>query len=479
MESLELASASSRTNMRILHRCGGVFGFLFLLAAGCGGDATEPEPARTVETVTVAPGEITLRDVGAVAQLQATARDADGRTIDGRSFVWASSDASVALVDQSGLVEAIASGATFVSAATGGVEGNSQVTVDLPTTGALRIVTSTLGRNLDPDGYVAIVDDGLTRSIGIDDSVTIELLEPADYLVELDGLAPNCFPFSAEPAAVSVIRGSVSRILIEVECLGIPESIRFAFVRSLYNEGAMDIVGTTEPGGEVVPLTFHSSSEREPAWSADGRRLAFRRDNHIYMMNADGTGLMQLALGQNPAWSPDGSLLAFDTGVASFVIDPDDPGEITYVTAGVEPAWSPDGSQLAVEVDVPLGESDIFVVDLAAPDPVNLTSEPTLLDREPAWSPDGSRIVFRRLNRTESVGYDLWVMNSDGSDPERVISLPGPQTEPSWISNDQIVFDSDAILVIDLGAGGTLDTLAVGVSGESGVFGPAWRPDPQ
>jgi hypothetical protein len=70
-------------------------------------------------------------------------------------------------------------------------------------------------------------------------------------------------------------------------------------------------------------------------------------------------------------------------------------------------------------------------------------------------------------------------MNSDGSDPERLISLPGPQIEPSWISDGRVMFSSGAILAIDLGGGGTVDTLAVGVSGESVVYEPAWRPDLQ
>ena len=57
----------------------------------------------------------------------------------------------------------------------------------------------------------------------------------------------------------------------------------------------------------------------QPAWSPDGGKIAFvsTRDGNpeIYVMNADGTGVVNLSTNAasdlGPAWSPDGTRLAF------------------------------------------------------------------------------------------------------------------------------------------------------------------------
>ncbi len=56
-----------------------------------------------------------------------------------------------------------------------------------------------------------------------------------------------------------------------------------------------------------------------PAWSPDGRKLAFVSDrdgnSEVYVMNADGSGQRNLtrnaAFDADPSWSPDGRKLAF------------------------------------------------------------------------------------------------------------------------------------------------------------------------
>ena len=68
-------------------------------------------------------------------------------------------------------------------------------------------------------------------------------------------------------------------------------------------------------------LTFHARYDIAPAFSPDGRRIAFTSSAdgnwEIYVINADGTGLVRItrnpASEANPVWSPDGTKLVFSS----------------------------------------------------------------------------------------------------------------------------------------------------------------------
>ena len=84
-----------------------------------------------VGDVDVFPGSITV-PVGGAALLRAVVLDTRGDTLAGHTVSWATSDASVAGVQQSGLVQGVAVGNATVTAAAGGHQGSSSVTVVQP-----------------------------------------------------------------------------------------------------------------------------------------------------------------------------------------------------------------------------------------------------------------------------------------------------------------------------------------------------------
>src|SRR6266702_1791405 len=105
-------------------------------------------------------------------------------------------------------------------------------------------------------------------------------------------------------------------------------------------------------GSAVTRLTSNTTWDGEPAWSPDGTRLAFGSYRsgtvEIYVMNADGTGVVQLTTtwSTDPIWSPDGSRIAFkafaDTSEEIYVMNADGTG-VTQLTSDstndLKPAW--------------------------------------------------------------------------------------------------------------------------------------------
>ena len=101
-----------------------------VLAVGCGDGPARPVPeAPRPATVTVSPATSVLNALGATVQLSAEVLDQYGQTMAGAAVTWASSDASVATVDASGLATAAANGAATITAAAGSVSGTATVTV--------------------------------------------------------------------------------------------------------------------------------------------------------------------------------------------------------------------------------------------------------------------------------------------------------------------------------------------------------------
>ena len=447
----------------------------------CGGDSSETlsglqsEPA--VATVAVTPSNASLLLLGDTVRLEAVAQDGSGRAIPGKVFAWSSSAATVAAVNSTGLVTAVTNGGATIEATTAGVVGSASVTVQAPTTGGLRLITTTVGRNLDPDGYTVVLDGGDIGQLGLDDTVTVGDLAPGPHSAALSGLSVTCHAFTPYPLSAPVVAGQVTDVLLGVECLGIPDDISLVFARSRQTPDSLNLVGLADGETTPVALTFHPGYDRAPDWSPDGTRLAFSRSDVIHVMSVDGTELRSFEEGTNPAWSPDGTRIAYDNGNRTFVFEPDGAAGRTFVGDGTAPAWSPDGTRIAVDDLVTQNQTDIFLMSATGQGRVNITDNAMRADREPGWSPDGSQIVFRRLNRSESTGYDLWVMDADGSDPTEILVRNEAQTGPVWLPDDRILFNSTgSILALDLDTG-TVESLITGGGGVN-YFEAAWRPVP-
>ncbi len=270
---------------------------------------------------------------------------------------------------------------------------------------------------------------------------------------------------------------------------------RIAYTTCDYNPavGTVCDVWTMNPdgSGQVNLTNTPDINETQPAWSADGARLAYMRDEPtgqmLVVMNADGSGAADVtatpSLQGGPAWSPDGTRIAVARRVPGTTISEQSDiivitlatgaeADITVSQNGLdfdegEPAWSPDGTKIAFSavrfeqgVDpitggpVTYAQWEIVVANpdgtgqqiVSAGDPGTVRATRLEQDAAPAWSPDSQVLVFMSQNVDPCCDpWQIWRVARDGTGAALLSDNPlfndmGPQFSPD---GTLIVFSSD------------------------------------
>lgn len=191
-----------------------------------------------------------------------------------------------------------------------------------------------------------------------------------------------------------------------------------------------------------------------PAWSPAGNTIAFcgyrftrtGEVDKIFTVRVDGSALTDIS-GANthdcyPDWSPDGTTIAFDIlrrfGERDEIATMTPTGTARAVVASSKrgndyPSWSPDSSTILFD-RIRHGRFDLATVAATGGPITWLTDTPRRWEFGGVWSPNGANVVFpRSIRSSDRSTDDLWVAQSDGTSPHRIVNTPRiDELTPDW-----------------------------------------------
>ncbi len=223
-----------------------------------------------------------------------------------------------------------------------------------------------------------------------------------------------------------------------------------------------DIYTMNDDGTNRVRLTDGKSIVQQPAWSPDGKQIAYARDDgrgfDIWLMNIDGSDNRRFTKDAEsneikPVWTPDGGGIAF-VSMGKSIRDAVVMGQsltsgapLLMVSASIpvfDPAISPTTSELIVSsLTISMEERKrAYVLSHANKEGLTpISIKRSVFLTQPAWSPDGTRIVARG----NTLGFgDIYILNPSTGEITQITDHPGEDRDPVWSPDGQsVLFASD------------------------------------
>jgi dipeptidyl aminopeptidase/acylaminoacyl peptidase len=258
-------------------------------------------------------------------------------------------------------------------------------------------------------------------------------------------------------------------------------------------------------GGPPRQFTWGDHRDSNPRWSPDGRWIAFLTDRgaksepgatkpkQLFVIPVDGGEARMLVPASHapadPAWSPDGRTIAF-------VGKPEGPTRDSDVKVITRVRYKNDGEGFWDG-----RYKQVFTVPAAGGTPRQLTAG-DFDHLDPAWSPDGGAIACA-ANRTPEGELtnvaDIWAMDAAGGNLRQLTSSTGPAATPAWSPDGRWIaylgHDNAAMIATNTGLwlvpapGGTASNLTAGydrslvhhvitdMRAHPKVGGPRWSAD--
>ena len=272
------------------------------------------------------------------------------------------------------------------------------------------------------------------------------LLALAALVIAIDGIAFGLYKFITRSESKS--SGAEPKVIPltslpgqELQPTFSPDGNQIAFVWRNEKDGRSDIYIklldaetrlqlTNNPADEVTPVHRSSASgifpmaqinladEVSPAWSPDGRSIAFVR------RSPEGSGVYVTPV-----------LGGAERKIGEVFADP-------FWSHSL--GWAPDGRFLAVEdKNVPQEPFGVFLLSVETGEKRRLTSPPSGVygDFDAAYSPDGKTIAFRRITGVHLA--DIYLVPAAGGEVRRLTSLKRDINGFAWATEGrEIIFSS-------------------------------------
>jgi len=323
---------------------------------------------------------------------------------------------------------------------------------DIPAPPPLKVVSTSVKDNqeVNPDHDITITFNNIMDSVNIeitgikgnttlDTTNTSATFKPFDkipngiYTIKVTGKDEYGQELQPKTITFVVNSGSVT-----------PSSSLIAYTSNF--DGDYEIYLIRPDGTGLTQLTYNYAQDFQPAWSPNGKYLAYSSDlNGLYMWNSDifimrSDGSAQVNMTNtsginesNPTWSLDSREIAFITDLdgtpAWYVMDIDSTNSRPWNSsdeANFTIPWVFGNSEL--KVDNPGGNYEIFIQPFGGGNRINLTNN-LANDTWPVWSADGRKIVFvsdRDFNK------ELYIMDANGSNQRRLTYNFSDTDQPSW-----------------------------------------------
>jgi dipeptidyl aminopeptidase/acylaminoacyl peptidase len=246
--------------------------------------------------------------------------------------------------------------------------------------------------------------------------------------------------------------------------------------------------------GETHALTTAKKSSTNPAWSPDGKWIAFLSDRpgqmvgtaegktQLYVISADGGEAQQVTKVENDVsdfeWAPDSKRIAFSMS------DPE-----TKVMKDRKEKY---GEYSVVHGDYEM--TNLWMVEFSsgsttAAEPKQLTEGGKFSVGDFSWSPDGMRIAFSAQKDPDLISgetTDLYVVNVNDKAVKKIVNTPGPDRNPHWSPDGKRIafetaagaryfFYADSRIGVASADGGAVQILTESFDEDPSLIG--WGPD--
>jgi Tol biopolymer transport system component len=260
----------------------------------------------------------------------------------------------------------------------------------------------------------------------------------------------------------------------------------------------------------LTPLTNMDEGACQPSWSPDGSQIVFispcksrgeffdntYNNSSLYVMNADGSGQKPLTAVPgsdfDPAWSPDGKRIAFTSlrdgkkDIYVLNLETGNIDRLTTTTGDVQensqPSWSPFGNLIVYTVKR-FGAYQVWVMsDTGQGNTQIARSGQKVWDFLPVWAPDGETIYFSQRDIGPSRPWLMSIRYEDreSKNPTR-LDLPRPiedvefSPDGEWLAFESTDNEGNRDVYIMTVSGGNRTRLTMDPNVD---FDPTWRPNP-